>query len=267
MPKHLSIIITHHKTPELLYLCVKSIKDTVKNTAYELFVVDSESNGKAQELIQDKWPETEFISFQKNLGYSKIVNTALKKITADYILIINADIISLENAVSEMLKFMKKNLDVGVVAPQLLDFTNNIQVSCFSQPNLGAILARRTFFGKLKLGKKIINQFTINNWDRRSMRQVNWVQGSAVMIRKKALEKVGLLDERFFMYFEDADWCRRFWQNGYKVVYLPTAKMAHYYHRSSKKWGAALDVLLNKYARTHIISALKYFWKYRHAKT
>ena len=87
------------------------------------------------------------------------------------------------------------------------------------------------------------------------------------MIRKKALEKVGLLDEEFFMYFEDADWCRRFWHNGYKVVYLPKAKMAHYYHRSSKKWGAFLDVFLNKYARTHIISALKYFWKYRHVKS
>jgi len=71
-----------------------------------------------------------------------------------------------------------------------------------------------------------------------------------------------ILKIRFFMYFEDADWCRRFWKEGYKVIYLPSAKMAHYYHRASKKWGAVLDLFLNKYARTHIISAFKYFFKY-----
>ena len=266
MPKHLSIIITHHRTPELLYLCLKSIKDTIKKIRYEIIIVDSE----AKERIELEGVEV--IPFKKNLGYSKIVNTALKKVTApairdgregNYILIINADIIVLNSAVSEMLSFMKKNPDVGVVAPQLLDFTNNVQVSCFSKPSFKAIIARRTFLGKTKWGRKVIKQFINTNRNKESLREVDWVQGSAIMVRKKALKKVGLLDERFFMYFEDADWCRRFWQNGYKVVYLSKAKMAHYYHRSSKKWGAVFDTLFNKHARTHIISAIKYFLKYQ----
>ena len=259
MPKHLSIIITHHKTPELLYLCIESVKQTVKNIEYEIIIVDSEAEKKIE------LDDVQVISFKKNLGYSKIVNAGLKKATGKYILIINDDIILLKNAVSQMLKFIKENPDVGAIGPQLLDFTNNIQISCFSKPSLKAVIVRRTFLGKTKWGKKILNKFTIKDWDRKTKREVDWVQGSAIMVRKKALEKVGLLDERFFMYFEDADWCRRFWQKGYKVVYLPSAKMAHYYHRASKKFGAVLDVFLNKYARTHIISALKYFWKY-HAK-
>jgi GT2 family glycosyltransferase len=269
MSDHLSIIITHHKTPELLCLCLKSIKDNVKKIPYEIIVVDSESDGSAQELIQEKFFKVKFISFKKNLGYSKIVNTALKKVKGDYILIINADIIVLNSAVSEMLSFMKKNPDVGVVAPQLLDFTNNVQVSCFSKPSFKAIIARRTFLGKTKWGEKVIKQFINTNQNRESSREVDWTQGSAIMVQRKILKKVGLLDQRFFMYFEDADWCRRFWQKGYKVVYLPKAKMAHYYHRSSRKWGPFLfflDPFLNKHTRTHIISALKYFWKYRHAK-
>ena len=269
MPKHLSIIITHHKTPEMLYLCIESIKQAIKNIdpastrggsstrgGYEIIVVDSES----QKEIKEKGIQV--ISFKKNLGYSKIVNAGLKKARGEYILIINDDIILLKNAVSQMLKFMEKNPDVGVIGPQLIDFTNNIQISCFSKPSIEAIIARRTFLGKTKWGKKILNKFTIKDWDRKTARQVDWVQGSAIMVRKKAFQKVGLLDERFFMYFEDADWCQRFWQNGYKVIYLPSAKMAHYYHRASKKFNAVLDVFLNKYARTHIISALKYFWKY-----
>ena len=260
MPKHLSIIITHHHTPKLLYLCLKSIRETFKNIDYEIIIVDSES----KQII--KWQKVQVIPFKKNVGYSKIVNAGLKKAKGEYILIINADIIILKNAVSEMLEFMKKNPNVGIVAPQLIDFKNNVQISCFAKPSLGSILARRTPFGKTKWGKKIIKNFTISDWDRKSIREVNWVQGSALMLRKKALQKVGSLDERFFMYFEDIDWCQRFWEKGYKVVYLPKAKMKHFYHRSSKKWGPILDVFLNKYARTHIISALKYFWKYRHVK-
>ena len=266
----LSIIITHYNTHELLNLCLNSIEKTVKNIKYEIIVVDSEAKEKTEELIREKYftpstagPEIKLIPFKKNVGYSKIVNAGLKKSKGNYILILNADIMVLEKSVSKMLKYIKDHPKVGIVGPQLLDFANNIQISCFSKPSLGAILARRTFLGKLKWGKEIIKRFTINGWDRKSIKEVDWIQGSAMMVRKKALKKTGLLDERFFMYFEDADWCRRFWQNGHKVVYLPNAKMAHYYHRSSKKWCVILDVFLNKYTRTHIISALKYFWKYR----
>lgn len=253
----LSIIVTHHNTPELLDLCLKSIKDTVKKISYELMVVDSESGEKTRELIREKHPKVKLVCFEKNVGYARIVNIGLKKARGEYILILNADIIVLEGAVSKMLKYMRDHLDVGIIGPQLVDFTGNVQSSCFAFPDLGTILARRTFLGKTKWGKRKIKKF---------ISSVDWVQGSAIMVRRNALKKVGLLDDGFFMYFEDVDWCHRFWQNGHRVVYLPTAKMAHYYHRASKKLGPILDVLLNKQARTHITSALKYFWKYKNSR-
>jgi len=83
------------------------------------------------------------------------------------------------------------------------------------------------------------------------------------MVRRKAIDKVGLWDERFFMYFEDTDWCRRFWQNGYQVIYLPLAQVSHYYGRASKKWGGFLDIFLNKYTRLHLFSFIKYLWKWK----
>jgi len=258
----LSIIISHHGTPELLDLCLKSIHENINDIGHEIIIVDSESRKKTKELVREKYPEVKFIPFEKNLGYSKIVNVGLGEAKGDYILILNADIIVLKDAIQEMLKLMEKNSEIGILAPQLLDFTGNIQISCFNNPTMGAILARRTFFGKSKKGKKFLNEFLIKDWDRKSIRDVDWVQGSAMMVRQTAVEKVGLFDKRFFMYFEDADWCRRFWQNNYKVVYLPNAQMAHYYHRSSKKLGGILDIIFNKYTRLHIISALKYFKKY-----
>jgi len=233
----LSIIVTHHNTPELLDLCLKSINDTIKKTKKEIIVVDSESKEKTKKLIQEKYPKVRFISFKKNVGYSKIVNAGLKKARGNFILILNADIIVLENAVYKMLKYLRSHPTVGIVGPQLINFTGSIQASCFSFPTIGTILARRTFLGKTKWGKKKINHF---------LKGTDWIQGSAIMVRKRALKKVGLLDERFFMYFEDTDWCRGFQEKGYRVVYLPTAKMAHYYHRTSKKWGGFLDLFLNK---------------------
>jgi hypothetical protein len=258
----LSIIISHHNTPELLNLCIKSIEETVKGLDYEVFVADSESKEDNRNFIKEKHPEVKFVAFRKNLGYSKTVNAGIKASEGDCVLILNADIIILGNAVSEMADFMDENPKVGIVAPQLVDFTNNIQASCFSNPNFKTVIARRTFLGKTKWGKMVLDKFTMADWDKNSNREVDWAQGSAILVRREAIEKVGLFDEEFFMYFDDADWCRRFWQKGYKVVYLPSAKMAHYYHRSSKKFGAIFDLIFNKYARTHIISAIKYFKKY-----
>ncbi len=259
----LSIIITHHNTPELLDLCLNSINRTTKNIKKEIIVVDSEVKEKTEELIKEKYPEVKFIPFKKNVGYAKIVNAGLKKARGDYILILNADVIVLEKSVAKMLKYIKDHAEVGIVGPQLLDFTGNVQVSCFSFPSLGAILARRTFWSRTKKGKKLLDKFTMKDSNIRIPRKVNWLQGSAMIIRKKAMEKIGLWDERFFAYFEDTDFCHRFWQKGYSVIYLPTAKMVHYYHRNSKNRGIFLDIFFNKYTRIHIISALKYFWKYR----
>jgi len=96
--------------------------------------------------------------------------------------------------------------------------------------------------------------------------EVDWLMGSALMVKMEAIKKVGLLDERFFMYFEDVDWARRFWENGYKVVCFQKAQMYHYHYKSSDKGRGALDLFFNKQARVHLESALKYFWKYRHKK-
>lgn len=155
----LSIIITHFKTPELLHLCIDSIKKTIKNIDYEIIIVDSGTEKKTEYLIKENWPEIQFIFFKKNLGYSKIVNRGIKKTNGKYILILNADIIVLDDAIYKMLEFIEKNPDIGILAPQLLDFTNNIQISCFSKPTIKAILARRTFLGKTKWGKRVIKEF------------------------------------------------------------------------------------------------------------
>ncbi|MFH1461115.1 MAG: glycosyltransferase family 2 protein [Patescibacteria group bacterium] len=263
----LSIIITHHQTPVLLKLCLKSIQENIDPIKHEILVIDSQAQPDTQELLEEKFPQVKYLSFIKNVGYAKLVNAGIRAAQGEYFLILNADILILKNAVSEMLTFMEKNHQVGIIGPRLLTFTNQPQASCFRFPTPSSFLARRTFFGKLKWGEKKIKEFLINNRDFSSAQPVDWIQGSAMLVRRKAVNKVGLMDERFFMYLEDTDWCRRFWQNGYQVIYLPQAQVSHYYYRISKKRGGFLDIFFNKYTRLHIISAIKYFWKWRKETT
>ncbi|MFC1700580.1 glycosyltransferase family 2 protein [Patescibacteria group bacterium] len=259
----LSIIITHRQTPVLLKICLKSLEENIDSIEREIIITDCEADKETQELVNDEFPQARFISFQNNVGYAKLVNAGIRQAKGEYILILNADIIIKKGTISQMIDFIKNDSSIGIVGPQLLTFSNVHQDSCFKFPTIGMLIARRTFIKNFKWGKKKIRQFLINNKNYLIPRNVDWLQGSAMLVRKKAIDKVGLWDERFFMYFEDTDWCRRFWRNGYKVVYLPSACMFHYYTRQSKKWGSLIDPIFNKYTRIHLASAFKYFWKWR----
>jgi len=260
----LSIIITHYKTPTLLKLCLKSITENTKDIEHEVVVIDCEFDRAIQESLKDKFPDIKFISFKNNVGYAKLVNVGIKTVQGDYLLILNADILVGKDSLSFLLKFIKDNPRVGMIGPQLLGFDNSVQESCFRYPNVGIVLARRTFLAKTSWGKKKLKSFLYKDKDLSSPQRVDWIQGSAMFCSKEAADKVGPMDERFFMYLEDTDWCRRFWKNNYEVVYLPNSKMFHYHGRHSKKRSNFVsDVLFNKYGWIHIISLLKFLWKWR----
>lgn len=252
----LSIVIINYKTPEILNLCISSLKATIKDIKYEIIAVDVETDYKTEYAIRDKFPDVIFLPIKDNVGYSKSVNPGIKKASKDskYFLVLNADIVAKEGAVNRMFSFMEQNPKVGVSGPQLLNFNGTFQNSYFRFYTPEVILYRRTFFKNLSGAKKALDNFLMEGSDHNSIQYVDWLMGSALFIRGKALEKVGLMDERFFMYFEDVDWCRRFWINGYQVAYFPQAKMMHYHGKQSND--------SKKYALIHITSALKYFWKY-----
>lgn len=252
----ISIIIINYKTPEILELCIKSLIATIAKINYELIVVDVESDYKIEYLIRDSFPDIIFVPLKKNDGYSKSVNAGIKKISANgkYLLVLNADIIAKQGAVNKMFSHMEKNPETGVCGPQLLNFNNTFQNSYFRFYTPKIILYRRTVLKNFSSAQKALNNFLMAESNHDLTQPVDWLMGSALFIRRDALKKVGSMDERFFMYFEDVDWCRRFWDNGFRVIYYPEAKMMHYHGKQSSE--------SKKYAIIHIISAIKYFWKY-----
>ena len=266
----LSIIINHYHTPEILEVCLKSLGKSLSGAdfRYEIIVVDGATIEKTEEMIKEKFPEMIFISFKKNVGFGKLVNAGIKKSRGEILFIINADIIIEDkNAIPAMMKYLEENKSIGLLGPQLLNINDTPQQSCFRFYTPWVVLCRRTFLGRISWGKKILNNFLMKdifeNKKITSPISADWLMGSAFMMRKSAVGKVGCLDENFFMYFEDVDWARRFWENGYKVIYFPAAKMYHYHFQSSKKKGGLKDLLFNKYTQIHLSSAWKYFRKYK----
>lgn len=258
----LSIIITNYKTPELLKLCLKSIKLAGAGLDYEILVLDSEGQEETEEVLKESFPEIKLISFKKNIGYAKLVNAGLSRAGGRYILILNADIILSKDSLQKMVEYLERNPKAGMLGPQLLNFNGTVQESCFRFHRPMTIVYRRTFLGRTKWGKKELARFTMRDFDRQSIKEVDWLLGAALMLKKTAWEQVGPMDERFFLYFEDTDWCRRFWEIGWRVVYFPQSKIYHYHIQASKKGKGILDILISKYTRIHLASAVKYFLKH-----
>jgi len=262
MPE-LSIIIVHYRTPELLKLCLSSIKKTVSGVDFEVIIVDSAATRQTKNAVEEKFPGALVLPYEENLGYSRGVNIGIEKARGNYFLILNPDVIATEGSVIKMLDYMKEHPDIGMLGPKMLNFNGTVQRTYFNFYKPITIIARRTFLWRFGPFKKALKDFLMVDSDPGKIQTPDWLMGSVIMVSRGAMQKVGPMDERFFMYFEDVDWARRFWHNGYKVVYYPETIMYHYHQRESKTRLGLLDVLLNKKTRWHVMSAAKFFWKYR----
>jgi len=265
VPK-LSIIIVHYRTPELLRLCLSTLKENVGISDYEVIVVDSAANRKSRDTVamfEGAFPKLTYAPYTHNTGFPWGVNRGLEYAKGEHVLILNYDILVRPDAISAMLEYMERHPDVGLLGPRLLHFNGEHQQSYFRFYTPWTIILRRTFLGRLSLFKSATDYFLMRDTDPNLIQTPDWIMGSALMVSRKALNDVGSMDERFFMYFEDVDWARRFWHNGYKVVYLPGAEMYHYLGRASKSALGVLDALFNRKTHWHIASAIKFFLKWR----
>lgn len=262
MKKELSIIVTNYKNPSVLRLCLESLKKNILSENFEILVMDSATEEDTEMMMRENFPDVHFFSHENNVGFLRLVNRGIKKSSGKFLLILNADIIIEKKSVDILIEYLKKNPSTGIVGPKLLNFDGQIQPSCFQFYTPLIILFRRTKIGKFRFAKRKISEFLYKNRDLEKPQEVDWIMGSAMMTSRKIVEKVGLMDERFFMYFEDVDWCRRFWEKGFKVVYYPYARMFHYHGKGSASQSAIRAIFLNKLTREHIKSAVKYFWKY-----
>lgn len=261
----LSIVIVNYNNRGLLRQCLKSIFNNLKTSIlnFKVILVDNNSSDGSVDMSREEFPAVRLIPLEKNLGYAKAVNIGIKSIECKYYLILNMDTtIVQENAIDIMVEFMEKNKDVGLAGPKLINPNGTTQVSSCLFPKFLYPMYRRTILKNLPHAKKVMHKYLMFDWDHNQSRPVDWVIGTGMIVRNEAIKQVGLMDERFFMYFEDVDWCRRYWENQWKVYYMHNVQIVHYHSRGSAKKSGLPSIFLNKLTRIHITSWLKYFIKY-----
>lgn len=230
------IVIVNYNSTDYLIHCLDSIRHSLEGVSARILVEDNCSEDNV-ERIKTIFPEALLNKNSTNLGFAKAVNQAIRKGRSPYVVLLNPDTLVTEDFVKSLLEFMNANPDAGIMGPKILDADGSIQGSARSFPTpLTAIFGRTSFFSRLFPRNPITRRNILTtDADSKTATPVDWVSGACMIIRRKAIDQVGLMDERFFMYWEDADWCKRMWQAGWKVVYNPGIAITHHVGTSSKK--------------------------------
>ncbi|MFA6306881.1 MAG: glycosyltransferase family 2 protein [Patescibacteria group bacterium] len=257
----ISIVIVNYKSKDLTLNCVRSIRQADwPGLAYEIIIVDNYSGDlKGDDLKQ--FGDIKFIMNGQNIGLGAANNKGARIAQGKYIVIMNPDTLAGKDVFLKLFNYLENNPGAGVVGPKQFNLDKTIQASCFRWPGLMTPLFRRTPLGKIGLGKKDLDRFLYKDYNKDSLREVDWLLGSFLFCRASAFRQIGLYDEKFFLYFEDTDLCKRFWQAGWKVVYNPQAMIIHNHARQSARvaWYKFFTSLT---AWHHIISWLKYLKKW-----
>lgn len=266
---NVSIVVNHYKSPKVLKMALGYVRNWKRDfekaggTA-EVIVTDSETVSETVEIMNQIFPEFIFLKEPKNIGFGKSVNRAWDIAQGDYIFTMNADFVIPNPAeLNKLISYLENNPDVGMVGPRLQNFDGTHQSSAFRYYTPMTIFYRRTFLGKLPQGKKHIDGFVLKHYKKLTEEPtpVDWLMGSALLTKREYIDKVGTFDERYFMYMEDVDLCRRFWESGYKVMYYPDSIM-HHFHGAASRSRNMFKAVFNKYTRIHLVSAYKYFRKH-----
>ena len=221
----LSIVIVSWNARSHLIDCLKSIEDTGSGLAYEVIVVDNaSSDGSPEAVRQGGFRSVRLVEANANLGFAKGNNIGIKQGSGRYYCLINSDVIVLPGCLQGMLSFMETHPAIGLAGPRLLNGDGSYQASCRVMPRLGNHLARALF---------INTSLADRNCKRDASAEVELLAGSFWVARREAVAQVGLLDEQFFFYGEDIDWCKRFHQAGWRLCFHPRARAVHFGNASS----------------------------------
>ena len=222
----LSVVIVNWNTRDILHECLSSI---ARETAlpHEVIVVDNASTDGSAEMVRSSHPHVTLITNVQNHGFAAANNQGLRIARGRKVLLLNPDTIVLDGAIDRIADWLDAHPDVGCVGCQVMEDETTIQRTSFADP--GPLNLALVEFGIQRMAPRhrIFGRSEYGDWDRRSQRDVDVVSGMFMMVPRHVLDQVGLLDEAFFVYSEEADWCRRIRDAGWRCVFVPEARILH----------------------------------------
>ncbi|MEN9557718.1 MAG: hypothetical protein RL141_87 [Candidatus Parcubacteria bacterium] len=259
-PPVISFVTVCHRTPHLIRLLLQGVERAGFTFPFEYFLVDNGRDGTA-EMVRERFPWVTVIDAGTNRGFGAGNNIALRETRGKYVMLINPDLTLFPGEMEKLLAFAEGVPDVGIIGPRVENPDGSRQESCTRLSTPLIPLYRRTPLGRTPWGVRAVDRYFMRDTSHHDPHDAEAVYGAAMLIRREVLDTVGMFDERFFMYYEDEDLCRRAAAAGWRVHYAPVARFVHYHQRESRI-RAPWEILTNRMARAHIASGVKYLLKY-----
>ncbi len=251
-----SIIIVNWNTKKLLRDCLASVYEQAGDVDYEVIVIDNASTDGSAEMVKRDFQRAVLIENRENRGFAAANNQGMIVAKGRYVLLLNSDTVVLDSAIAGTVRFADEHPQAAVVGCQVLNPDGTLQPTCFMFPSVLNMLLSATYLYKLFPKSRFFGRERMTWWDRTDVRQVDVVTGCFMLVRREAIDRVGMMDERFFMYAEETDWCYRFRKNGWEVLYAPVGRIIHFGGQSASQKPVAMIVQLR-------LSILQFIKKHR----
>jgi len=253
-----SIVIVNWNTRHILYDCLKSIYEQCSEIDFEVIVIDNASVDGSADMVKKDFSQVILIENSQNRGFAAANNQGIDISKGRYVLLLNSDTIVLDNAIAKTVVFADGHQEAAVVGCRVLNPDRTLQSTCFMFPSILNMLLSCTYLYKIFPKSKFFGREQMTWWDRSDVKEVDVVTGCFMLVRQEAIRHVGTMDDGFFMYGEETDWCYRFKQAGCKIVFTPAGEIIHLGGQSSKS--IRVDMLIR--LRISILQFMKkhYSW-------
>lgn len=254
-----SFIIVSWNAKSFLLNCLRSLEETAVDLRKEIIVVDNASTDGSPEAVRTEFPGVKVISNPGNFGFARANNIGIRQSAGRYLCLVNSDVVVLPQCVQNLSGYMERNSGVGMVGPRILNADKGLQPSCRFFPSYVNTIWRAFAVDTLFAQNPLFCGGFMTWWGHDAERKVDALSGCFWFVRRQAVEQVGGLDETFFIYAEDVDWCKRFHDAGWDVMFYPGAEAIHFGKASSSNAPVRYYVELHK--------AMAQYWRKHHGKT
>jgi N-acetylglucosaminyl-diphospho-decaprenol L-rhamnosyltransferase len=230
----LSISVVSYRTPVLLRRCLSALETNRAQLDMDVTVVDNASGDGSAEMVSTEFPWVRLICNDRNVGFGRAHNQAVGSALGRYLLVLNSDASPLPGALRELISFLDAHPRVAVAGPKLRYPDGTVQPSRRRFPTLATLFLESTQLQRLSPDNRVLRRYYVADRSDAEPQEVDWLVGACLCVRASAVSDVGLFDERFFMYSEELDWCRRFRAAGWGVAYVPSAEVVHSEGASSR---------------------------------
>jgi hypothetical protein len=223
-----SIIVVAWNVKDLVRDCLKSVYEQTRDSSFEVIYVDNASKDGTAEMVANEFPQVIIIRNNENKGFIIANNQGIEIAKGRYVLLLNSDTIVLDNAIAKTVRFADAHLEAAVVGCRVLNPDRTLQRTCFMYPSPLNMLLSAIYLYKILPRSRFFGREHMTWWDFNEVREVETIQGCYSLVRREAIDQVGMMDPTYFVYGDDPDWCYRFKKSGWRILFTPEPKIIHY---------------------------------------